>query len=269
MTKRGGRVDKSGAGESPTSPVHLSTLKETVPGTEATAIGISALALVDQPNDPLTPTTIRTLEAATTETECSSDHGRDEVIPSPDHPRQMIAVSVSKLPSAFFNLARKFLITDEECDLSALEGAIVSAVDAAHLLERSKIATIVRIQTSYVSVEPKKRRDYGPTSNIGEKSQGSPQTETATTSATKEPPETIESSLPVAAELRYSELGQPVASTVDSSSSQTAGKTKSSSGTLRRARIVITVKRTEAYEKWLLDNSIHDIHAGHDDDHII
>jgi len=56
----------------------------------------------------------------------------------------VIAVSVSKGPSAFFNLARKFLVTDEECDLSALEGAIVAAVDAAHLLERSKIATIVR-----------------------------------------------------------------------------------------------------------------------------
>lgn len=63
-------------------------------------------------------------------------------------PRQVIAVSASKGPAAFFNLARKFLVTDEECDLSALEGAIVSAVDAAHLLERSKLAIIVR----YVSV---------------------------------------------------------------------------------------------------------------------
>ena len=59
-------------------------------------------------------------------------------------PRQVIAVSASKGPAAFFNLARKFLFTDEMCDLSALEGAIVSAVDAAHLLERSKLATIVR-----------------------------------------------------------------------------------------------------------------------------
>ena len=58
--------------------------------------------------------------------------------------RKVIAVGVSKGPSAFFNLARKFLVTDEECDLSALEGAIVSAVDAAHLLERSKIATIIK-----------------------------------------------------------------------------------------------------------------------------
>jgi len=61
-----------------------------------------------------------------------------------EYPRQVIAVSASKGPAAFFNLARKFLATDEMCDLSALEGAIVSAVDAAHLLERSQLATIVR-----------------------------------------------------------------------------------------------------------------------------
>ena len=59
-------------------------------------------------------------------------------------PRQVIAVSASKSPAAFFNLARRFLVSNEMCDLSALEGAIVSAVDAAHLLERSKLATIVR-----------------------------------------------------------------------------------------------------------------------------
>jgi hypothetical protein len=64
-------------------------------------------------------------------------------------PRQVIAVSANKGPAAFFNLARKFLVTDEICDLSALEGAIVSAADAAHLLERSKLATIIR----YVGVE--------------------------------------------------------------------------------------------------------------------
>jgi hypothetical protein len=58
--------------------------------------------------------------------------------------RQVIAVSASKSPAAFFNLARKFLVTNEMCDLSALEGAIVSAVDAAHLLERSQLAMVVR-----------------------------------------------------------------------------------------------------------------------------
>ncbi len=65
-------------------------------------------------------------------------------VPTPPTERQVIAVSASKNPAAFFNLARRFLVTDEFCDLSALEGAIVSAVDAAHLLERSKLANIVR-----------------------------------------------------------------------------------------------------------------------------
>jgi hypothetical protein len=144
MTERAVGVDISGAGECPTSPVNLTTLNETVLIADAAAIGISALTLVDESDDPLSSTTLTTLEAATTGVECSSEHGTVEFIPSSDHARQIIAVSVSKGPSAFFNLARKFLVTDDECDLSALEGAIVSAVDAAHLLERSKIATIVR-----------------------------------------------------------------------------------------------------------------------------
>jgi hypothetical protein len=75
--------------------------------------------------------------------------GPSEVLPasaqeSVERPRQVIAVSANRGPTAFFNLAKRFLITDELCDLSALEGAIVAAVDAAHLLERSKLATIVR-----------------------------------------------------------------------------------------------------------------------------
>mmetsp|Transcript_22184 Transcript_22184/g.31805 ORF Transcript_22184/g.31805 Transcript_22184/m.31805 type:complete len:133 (-) Transcript_22184:607-1005(-) len=72
------------------------------------------------------------------DTSASVEENRDE------RPRQVIAVSASKGPAAFFNLARKFLVTDEICDLSALEGAIVAAVDAAHLLERSKLATIMK-----------------------------------------------------------------------------------------------------------------------------
>jgi hypothetical protein len=83
--------------------------------------------------------------AATTKRDQASEN-TSPTTPSDEatRPRQVIAVSASKGPAAFFNLARKFLVTDEMCDLSALEGAIVSAVDAAHLLERSKLATIVR-----------------------------------------------------------------------------------------------------------------------------
>lgn len=147
MSERG-RGGDSDVGDSPTEPVPTSSAEAPASDTaEAASIGISSLSLVDKAKGPQTPTTPSTLEAATTGTdsEHSSEQGRDdEGTKSPEQPRQVIAVSVSKGPSAFFNLARKFLVTDEECDLSALEGAIVSAVDAAHLLERSKIATIVR-----------------------------------------------------------------------------------------------------------------------------
>ena len=114
------------------------------PGTEADSTGISSLSIVDKGKGPLTPTTPTTADVAGTDSEQSSEHGGEGGAAPQEQPRQVIAVSVSKGPSAFFNLARKFLVTDEECDLSALEGAIVSAVDAAHLLERSKIATIVK-----------------------------------------------------------------------------------------------------------------------------
>lgn len=75
-----------------------------------------------------------------TQTNSSASPTTDEI---PEQ-RQVIAVSASKNPGAFFNLARRFLVTDEYVDLSALEGAIITAVDAAHLLARSKLATIVR-----------------------------------------------------------------------------------------------------------------------------
>ena len=105
-----------------------------------------------EPSEPATPPGLgdepTTSEEVESKPAASRDQPSESTTPStPDdaqRPRQVIAVSASKGPAAFFNLARKFLVTDEICDLSALEGAIVSAVDAAHLLERSKLATIVR-----------------------------------------------------------------------------------------------------------------------------
>jgi len=146
MAERERRVGKSDVGDppSPPAPVLSSTTESTAQGVEPASIGVSSLSLADKVESPQSRNTLSTLEADTTvtESELSSERGNDEG--ATEQIRQVIAVSVSKSPSAFFNLARKFLITDEECDLSALEGAIVSAVDAAHLLERSKIATIVR-----------------------------------------------------------------------------------------------------------------------------
>lgn len=165
-------------------------------------------------------------------------HGSDEAWRKP---RQVIAVSASKGPAAFFNLARKFLVTDEMCDLSALEGAIVSAVDAAHLLERSKLATVARIQTSYVTVEPKRRKPAPATPSSTEASAALSGATGSSTSAVVTP-SSIDSSI------QHQEFP-------DIHSLSTARRT-SSGRELRRARIVITVKRTECYKTWLDQNPL-------------
>lgn len=148
--------------------------------------------------------------------------------------RQVIAVSASKGPSAFFNLARKFLTTDRSVDLSALEGAIVSAVDAAQRLERSKLATIVRIQTSYVIVEPKRRK-------------ASFTHHTGIPSACE--PESKHGIIPI----------QSDQFKVSSTPSTTARSKRGKGSELRRARIIITVERTPEYDQWLLENPTQDI----------
>lgn len=120
-----------------------STIQPSGPDTGAVQDQLSSLSLADKAG-PQSPSTLETKPTGS-ESVVSSEQDRNETnSPKTESPRQTIAVSVSKSPSAFFNLARKFLVTDESCDLSALEGAIVSAIDAAHLLERSKIATITR-----------------------------------------------------------------------------------------------------------------------------
>jgi hypothetical protein len=117
-----------------------------------------------------------------------------------------------------------------------------------------------RIQTSYVNVDPKRRRELGSTS---EDVSGSPGTATGPTSATTGSstvqPQGIDSPL----------VGEPIPSPADFTSPVTLSQLmKASGGTLRRARIVITVKRTADYKKWLKDNPLQDTHAGHDDDHL-
>ncbi|KAL7459152.1 hypothetical protein ACHAWC_011164 [Mediolabrus comicus] len=211
-----------------------STVQPSEPDTGAVQDQLSSLSLADKAG-PQSPSTLETKPTGS-ESVVSSEQDRNETnSPKTESPRQTIAVSVSKSPSAFFNLARKFLVTDESCDLSALEGAIVSAIDAAHLLERSKIATITRLQTSYVAVEPKKKKE---------------------TSS-----ETSHRSHPTAASEPIIDRSQAV--TFDPSVSYHENLPE---GTLRRSRIVITVKRTEAYVKWLKENPIQDIHSGDDDE---
>jgi len=184
--------------------------------------------------------------------------------------RHVIAVSASKGPAAFFNLARKFLATDEICDLSALEGAIVSAVDAAHLLERSKLATIERIQTSYVAVEPKRRKS--PTAHISTTSteSGAQITQEPLKSIPTASTETVTSSSTTGVEghMQSSHLTAPSAALKAASFPMTRSKKSKGGATseVRRARIMITVKRTPEYRQWLQDNPIPDTSTGEDED---
>ncbi|KAG7355919.1 hypothetical protein IV203_000605 [Nitzschia inconspicua] len=189
---------------------------------------------------------------------------------SEETPRQVIAVSASKSPAAFFNLARKFLVTNDMCDLSALEGAIVSAVDAAHLLERSQLATIVRIHTSYVCVEPKRKKPSSPPgqqdvlliqpsrSSLTELAEGG---EVSAASTESDPQ-------PVAAEAvgSASSISASVSNPASVTTSPPSRRGSSGGRELRRARIIVTVRRTESYKRWLEENPLQAIIASEVDE---
>lgn len=255
MSSRGEGGQNSDVGlnpdRKPATVQSSSTLQPSGPNTEAAQDQLSSLSLADKPTakGPLSPSSLETKPTGSDSVDSSEQDRHETSTSQTESHRQTIAVSVSKGPSAFFNLARKFLVTDETCDLSALEGAIVSAIDAAHLLERSKIATIIRIQTSYVAVEPKKKKERA--SSTSDTSHGSLPTPAGSAS-------------PIAAAASRIDRSQAV--TMDSPS--VPENQNLPEGTLRRSRIVITVKRTEAYVKWLKENPIQDIHSGDDDDRI-
>merc|ERR1711957_75082 len=122
----------------------------------------------------------------------------------------------------------------------------------------------MQIQTAYVAVEPKKRREQGPASSVSREDLGLLETGTgatsiATGSTSREPPTTSSSSTvaPGPGPSRTNPLGF---SMVSSTTGILSGKSKSSAGSMRRSRIVITVKRTEAYQEWLEDNPLHEVH---------
>ena len=112
--------------------------------------------------------------------------------------------------------------------------------------------TLHRLQTSYVAVEPKKKKDRAASISDQPTSYGSL-------------PTPAESAAPAAA-AATSRIDRSQAVTMDSPS--VPEHQNLSEGTLRRSRIVITVKRTEAYVQWLKENPIQDIHSGDDDDRI-
>ena len=122
-----------------------------------------------------------------------------------------------------------------------------------------------RIQTSYVVVEPKKRKEYLLPSAVTacEESEGSPRSEILTSTEIVSHPRQYPAldTLAVAANKGQATLDHSAVSSVLS-----PGNSKFSAGSLRRARIVITLQRTEAYTKWLEENPIQDIISGEDDD---
>jgi len=115
--------------------------------------------------------------------------------------------------------------------------------------------TLHRLQTSYVAVEPKKKKDRAASISDQPTSHGSL-------------PTPAESAAPTAAAAAAatSRIDRSQAVTMDSPS--VPEHQNLSEGTLRRSRIVITVKRTEAYVQWLKENPIQDIHSGDDVDRI-
>lgn len=237
MGKKGG-----GAGDEP--PRSDTTKPSTTQQTKSESTSHTKLPHQEEEQQHSEPLTSATTDSALqTQLESSESDQLSRQRTSTPSRHQVIAVSASKGPAAFFNLARKFLVTDEFCDLSALEGAIVSAVDAAHLLERSKLANIVRIQTSYVPVEPKRR----PHQESSKQSTDMTSSAVATTSAA--------SNIPTP-ELHKED--QPTTTT------SRRGHQGRKGAPLRRSRIIITVKRTDDYKQWLEENPHHA--AGHGDD---
>lgn len=224
-------------------------------------------------------TTLRITTIGEEDTIVTTTNINNNVIPG-DGSRQIIAVSANKNPTAFFQLARKFLMTNEMCDLSALEGAIVSAVDAAHLLERSKLASIVRIHTSYVNVEPKRRRQVsqqkGEVSSIitteGVSSStitedGLPCSKAEFSSLNTNVTSTEESSQTLSSlvssyipdskksiKVNGTQQGGQQSTTISATRNPVSNLSGSGSRELRRARILVTVRRTESYKRWLEDN---------------
>jgi hypothetical protein len=100
-----------------------------------------------------------------------------------------------------------------------------------------------RVQTSYVTVEPKRRRQ----------TPLQPGTATDEADVTAASAQQMQHSQPQ----QYASPGEstPTATLGQSYVSERGGRV-SGGRELRRARIVITVKRTESYRQWLIDNPL-------------
>lgn len=121
------------------------------------------------------------------------------------------------------------------------------------------VSSTCSVHTSYVSVEPKRKKQ-----NIQiQSSEENLKPGSDTTSVSTEP-STVEKGSPS----QQPSGGQTQAKNPPPQQPQTQAAQRDTPGgrELRRARIVITVKRTESYEQWLLENPLQAIIAGSPDD---
>ena len=111
-----------------------------------------------------------------------------------------------------------------------------------------------RVETSYVTVEPKRRRQAAPSpSQPGIASAAQPH---------HPPPPSPHAPMPSAAAAAAVPPFEPTLS----SPQATRGGRGPPGRELRRARIVITVKRTETYKQWLEDNPLQAVIAADGDE---
>ena len=105
------------------------------------------------------------------------------------------------------------------------------------------------MQTSYVTVEPKRKRVTPPAADVESGADQQPY-------SSRKPSSTF----------AYSQTYLPHQTQEGRPPSRQRREGKRGERELKRARIVITVRRTEAYKQWLDDNPIQAIIAGDGDD---
>lgn len=126
-------------------------------------------------------------------------------------------------------------------------GAPQESLTRILLIPFSLLVFASRVETSYVTVEPKRRR------------RGAPSPQQGTSAAPQHPPPPPPPHSPMVAA-----AAAAAPPPIDPSSPR--GGRGSSGRELRRARIVITVKRTETYKQWLENNPLQAVIAGDGDE---
>jgi hypothetical protein len=124
------------------------------------------------------------------------------------------------------------------------------------------VANKYRVNTSYVTVEPKKRKLPSQGSEQEEDSAFAHPTDSSSVSGSP-----LVTSTPAADSKPPAAQQSPTQETTSAqpSTTSTSRGGRASGRELRRARIVITVRRTESYKRWLEENPLQAIIASEED----